>query len=235
MDLNKLLFFFILALLPAVLLLLYVYKKDKFEKESPRLLIHLILLGVVAGFASMALEMIGTIFLNVTPLDPNSRIYTAAKAFFVVAVTEEGTKYLFMSIRTWDDPEFNFRFDGIVYAVFTSLGFAGMENILYALGFGPTVLFSRAILSIPGHMSFAVLFGLFYGRAKSCSRRNRKAGTLLNNTAGFVLAVMLHGLYDTCAMIGSPLALLIFVLIVIVIYLVCFMIVHQESNTDVMV
>jgi RsiW-degrading membrane proteinase PrsW (M82 family) len=224
--------FFALALLPAAILLFYVYKKDRFEKEPPKLLVQLILLGIVAGFSSMALETIGTIFLNVTPLDPAGKIYTAAKAFFVVAVTEEGTKYLFMSIRTWDDPEFNFRFDGIVYSVFTSLGFAGMENVLYALGFGPRVLLPRAILSIPGHMSFAVLFGLFYGRARICSRRNRKSKTFLNLVAGYFLAVLLHGLYDTCAMIGSTLAILIFLFIIVVVYLICFMLVHQESATD---
>ncbi len=93
--------------------------------------------------------------------------YTILLAFLVVAVVEEGTKFVFLKLRTWRDPNFNFRFDGIVYAVFVSLGFAAFENINYVLGYGLTVALPRAVLAIPAHMGFAVFMGLFYGRGKA--------------------------------------------------------------------
>lgn len=73
---------------------------------------------------------------------------------------------MFLHARTWRNPNFNYRFDGIVYAVFVSLGFAAFENIQYVLHYGLSVALPRAIFAVPGHMSFAVFMGLFYGRAK---------------------------------------------------------------------
>ena len=88
----------------------------------------------------------------------------------VLAVAEEGTKFFFMYRRSWKHPAFNYKFDGIVYSVFTSLGFAAFENIIYVFNYGPAAILSRAVLSIPGHMNFAIVAGLFYGRAKVCER-----------------------------------------------------------------
>ena len=133
----------------------------------------------------------------------------------------------------WKDPNFNFRFDGIVYAVFTSLGFAAMENIMYVFGFGFSVVLSRALLSIPAHMAFSVVFGVFYGRARLYANRGRKGMSFLNILIGYLTAVFFHGFYDSCAMIGSTFSMILFALFMIVIYVVVFMVVKSEARTDV--
>lgn len=221
-----------LAVLPALILLIYVYRQDKVEKEPIGLLIRLAFMGVAAAFLSMLLERIGSSFLDRSSLDPSGLAYTAVMAFLVVAVVEEGTKYALMAAVTWKSPAFNYRFDGIVYSVFASLGFAAMENIMYELGYGPGVLVGRSVLAIPGHMSFGVLFGTFYGRAKVQQAEGHHIRQVLCIIVGYVLAVFLHGIYDTCAMLGTGASTLVFGIVVVVIYLVCFLLVRRESSHD---
>ena len=136
------------AVLPAVFLLRYIYKHDTVEKEPPGLLLSLLLMGVLAALASIVLEVIGQKILdaNISQDDP---YYNIILAFVVVAAVEEGTKCFFLKRRTWNNPNFNYRFDGIVYAVFVSLGFAAFENIKYVFNFGLSVALPRAILAVP--------------------------------------------------------------------------------------
>ena len=226
------LFIILLAVLPAVFLMRYIYRQDTIEKEPSALLFRVTLMGVVAAFVSMILESIGQALLGLTQIDPESPLYMILTAFLVVAVVEEGTKYFFMNLQVWKNPAFNYRFDGIVYAVFASLGFAAMENVMYVFGYGLNVLLARALLSIPGHMSFAVVFGIFYGRAKQYAHRGRKGACAANVILGYLIAVLLHGFYDSCAMIGSSLSMILFAAFIVVIYIIVFKVVRSESRTD---
>jgi len=225
-------FYFFLAVLPALLLLIYVYRQDKVEKEPVGLLLQLVLMGVLAAFLSMVLEKIGMQLLNRTSLDSSSLKYILIMAFLVVAVAEEGTKYLLMASITWKNSAFNYRFDGIVYSVFASLGFAAMENIVYELGYGPGILVGRAFLAIPGHMSFGVLFGFFYGRARVLYFQGRHIRQTLCIIMGYISAVFLHGIYDTCAMLRTGMSTLVFAVVVVAVYLICFLLVRRESAHD---
>lgn len=219
------------AVLPAVFLLRYIYKHDTVEKEPPGLLLSLLLMGVLAALASIVLEVIGQKILdaNISQDDP---YYNIILAFVVVAAVEEGTKFFFLKRRTWNDPNFNYRFDGIVYAVFVSLGFAAFENIKYVFNFGLSVALPRAILAVPGHMGFAVFMGLFYGRARRFADLGKRGAKNANLIAGYLMAVLLHGFYDACAMIGNVLATVLFVVFVIVMYIVVIAIIKRESRTD---
>ncbi len=222
----------ILAVLPAAILMRYIYRQDKVEKEPRKLLIHVTICGVLAAFVSMILESLGQFLLGLTRIDPDSPLYTILLAFLVVAVVEEGSKYFLMHLRVWKNPAFNFRFDAIVYAVFASLGFAAMENIMYVLGFGLSVVLARALLSIPAHMSFAVVFGVFYGRARGCENRGQHGAAVANHLLGFLLAVFFHGFYDSCAMIGTSFSMILFALFMVVIYVTIFFVVRSEARTD---
>ncbi|MCE5189808.1 MAG: PrsW family intramembrane metalloprotease [Eubacteriales bacterium] len=219
------------ALLPALFLMRYIYKKDTIEKEPPGLLTGLVFLGVAAALVAVVLETLGQGVLNafVSEDDP---AYTIIFAFLIVAVVEEGAKFLFLRWRTWRDPNFNYRFDGIVYAVFLSLGFAAFENISYVMGYGLTAALYRALLAIPAHMGFAVFMGLFYSRAKLCSDVGNPAKRRLNLWAAFLIAVVLHGFYDACAMMGTILSTLLFTAFVIAMYIIVIRLVKKESKSD---
>ncbi len=152
------------ASLPALFILLYVYKKDRTEPEPGSLLFHLVLLGFLAAVIAIIAEFIGELFLSFfelpTVTDRNFWDY-----FFVVALSEEFFKYILMRKRTWKEIFFNCSFDGVVYAVFISLGFAILENFLYVFDGGIVTALIRAVTAIPGHARFGVFMGIFYAMA----------------------------------------------------------------------
>lgn len=223
--------YLIAALLPALFLMRYVYRMDTVEKEPPGLLAGLVFLGVAAALVAVIFETLGTGVLSAF-VQQDEPAYTIILAFLVVAVVEEGAKFLFLLWRTWRDPNFNYRFDGIVYAVFLSLGFAAFENISYVMGYGLSAALYRALLAIPAHMGFAVFMGLFYARAKRCSDEGNIFGKRLNLWAAFLTAVFLHGFYDACAMMGTVLSTLLFAAFVIAMYIIVIRIVKSESRND---
>ena len=220
------------AVLPAVYLLRYIYRHDTIEPEPPGLLLTLLLMGVLAALASGFLEGIGATILDrfVSPYHP---LYTVLFAFFVVAAVEEGTKLLLLKWRTWRHPAFNYRFDGVVYAVFLSLGFAAFENLQYVFSYGLGVALPRAILAVPGHMAFSVFMGYFYGRAKLYENWGYPAVSGISLLLAYLSAVFFHGFYDACAMIGTPRSIALFLLFVLIMFVAAFRMIKRESATDV--
>ena len=220
------------AVLPAVILMVYVYRHDKVEREPVGLLLSLLLRGVLAALCAIVLEIIGQLILD-RLVTPGTFLHTVLEAFVVVAAVEEGAKYFFLKRRTWDDPNFNYRFDAIVYAVFVSLGFAAFENIQYIFAYGLSVALPRALLSIPGHMVFGVYMGVYYGRARFRESYGHHMAAKSDRMMAYFSAVLLHGFYDACAMIGTATATVIFILFVVVMYLRMFRRLKREAERDV--
>ena len=219
------------AVLPAFFLMRYVYRQDRIEREPAYLLGNLVWRGVLAALVSIVLEMLGRSILNAL-VSPDNPLYVMLLAFLVVAAVEEGTKFFFLYRRTWRDPNFNFRYDAILYAVFVSLGFAAFENIKYVFNYGLSVALMRAILAVPGHMGFAVFMGIFYGRAKLRADWGDPLGCKLNLILGYLAAVLLHGVYDACCMTGTSRSTAVFVIFVVAMYLAVFLLIRHESRTD---
>lgn len=227
-----LLFFLILAVGPAIVLMRYVYNLDPIDKEPAALLLRLVRLGILAGLLAGVLEQVGmSVFGLLSGLSERNPWFSLISDFVVVGVIEEACKYALMAHATWNNPAFNCRYDGVVYAVFTSLGFAAMENVMYGITYGTGVLMGRAIMAIPAHMGFAVLFGSLYGQAKSLSVRGHKVGSALCIACGYVLSVLLHGLYDASATLAGD-GDATFLLVVAVIYLIVFPVVRSLSKHD---
>lgn len=219
------------AVLPAAILLRYIYRQDTVEKEPLSLLMQLLFCGILAAFAAVILEIIGENILN-SYVTGDSPYYTILFAFLVVAAAEEGAKLFFLKKRSWADPNFNYLFDGIVYAVFVSLGFAAFENIIYVFEYGLSVAGPRALLAVPGHMAFAVYMGIFYGRAKLYENEGNFPGKKRSLIAGYLIAVFLHGFYDACAMAGTDMASLCFLIFVIVMYVITWRQIKKSSLGD---
>lgn len=229
---NQVIIIYILAaIIPAIALMLYVYNQDSIQKQPIGLLMNLAGGGVVAALLAMVLEWIGEKVLNahVSTSDP---WYVIFLAFIVVGMAEEGMKFFILKKRTWNSPYFNYRFDGIVYAVAVSLGFAAFENIGYVFGYGITVAPARALLAIPGHMSFAVFMGYFYGRARKMEDMGKHTKSIACQVAGYLSAVFFHGFYDCCSMIGTPHSTVVFIVFVIIMYIIAFNLIHHEAETD---
>lgn len=163
------------AIIPAIVLLIKVYQADRIEKEPPALLLSLVLYGIVATGLAMVTEMVGSALVGIV-LAEGSVLYNAVFYFAVVAISEEGFKYLLLKRRTWRSPAFNYQFDGVVYAVFVSLGFALWENIGYVATYGFQVALLRAVTAIPAMPALGFLWGLGMER-----RKNMRSWAMLKN------------------------------------------------------
>ena len=163
------------ALVPVVLLFIRVYRLDRIEKEPRVLLGKLIGLGALAAVPAALVE-VGLLHLLGRAAPRASAAYLLVQNFLIVAGSEELGKFLPVRLAAWRDPAFDYRFDAVVYAVSSSLGFAAVENVLYVMQSDLRTAVSRAILSVPGHFFFAVCMGLFLSRAKqaeSCGQLRR--------------------------------------------------------------
>lgn len=219
------------AIVPAFFLLRFIYRHDHIEKEPGSLLIALLVGGVLSALCSIVLESVLGAVLDLT-VAQDTIAYHVIMAFVVVAAVEEGTKLFFLKRRTWKNPNFNYLFDGIVYAVFVSLGFAAYENIKYVFAYGLSVALPRAFLAIPGHMGFAVFMGIFYARAKKLELMGDHARSRKNLWGGYLTATALHGFYDSCCFIGTGLSTLIFLAFVGIMYVMVFRLVKNAAYGD---
>ena len=222
------------GVLPAVFLMVYVYRQDRVEHEPVRLLLSLLSQGINAALLSIVLGTVVRRLLGLVVPD-GTRLYTVLYAFLAVAAVEEGAKFYFLKRRTWSDPNFNYRFDAVVYAVFVSLGFAAFENILYVFQYGLSVVIPRALLSIPGHMAFSVYMGVYYGRAKLQENYGFTSASKASCKQAYLWAVLLHGFYDACLMIGTRWTTAVFLVFVVITYTRMFRRLRREAAQDTLV
>ncbi|TYB72646.1 PrsW family intramembrane metalloprotease [Bizionia saleffrena] len=179
----------LLALAPIFIIIIYIYSKDKYEREPKWLLLISFLLGaIVSIFITTILYSVFKIALPVT--DNLNVVQQCIQAFVVVGFSEEFSKYLIVLFFAQRRKEFNERFDGIVYAVMVSMGFAATENVLYVLEGGASTALLRAFTAVPAHATFGILMGYFMGKAKFSKNK------IVLNLTGLLLAVLFHGAYD---------------------------------------
>jgi len=180
-----------LAIAPGLAICLFIFHRDAYNREPKLNLIISFFFGVLSIIPAFFIEKA---FVNNFG---NGLVDQAVKAFFIVALTEELCKFATLRFYSYRQKSFDEPFDGIVYGVMVSMGFATLENILYVTnsvqqGQGYQVALLRMFLAVPAHATFGVLMGYHVGRAKFETNRTA-ALTLL----GLFWAVFFHGAYDT--------------------------------------
>ena len=227
------------GLLPAIVLCVYIYIKDRVEKEPLGLLIKLLIAGVVICFPVVLFEEILLDIFKGNAILEN---------FVGIALVEEGFKLIAVLIFTKNNKEFNSIFDGIVYAVFVSLGFAALENVLYVTQYGWMNALLRAVMSVPAHTFFGIMMGYYYSfwvildRTAKQERIFKEQGLVEKSVveyssirfavASIVVPVFLHGLYDYCCTSESLTATIVFIVLLIGMYIYCFGKVRKMSSKD---
>jgi protease PrsW len=178
-----------LAIAPGLAISLYIFFKDQYNREPRRHLVISFFLGIL----SAGIALIAETFLMPAARDVfrESILTTAIQAFLIVALVEEWSKYIMVRTYAFPKPEFDEPFDGIVYAVMVSMGFATIENIGYVMEHGYTTAFLRMFLSVPAHASFAIIMGYNMGKAKFAG--SKRTAYMLK---GIFWAVFWHGSYD---------------------------------------
>lgn len=227
-----------LTALPPLFLLWYVYHIDKIEHEPAKLIFKLFIFGVLSCIPAGQLETSAGAFLPYFFEDTMSFSSLFVEYFFIVALAEEGLKYLFMYQLTWRDKEFNYRFDGIVYAVAVSVGFAFFENFLYVftnMDFAMSVAIQRALTAIPLHTICAIFMGHFYGEARYAYSRYRNKDCIVKLILAFVIPLLIHGFYDFCLSTENGVMIIIYFIYVIIIDVLAFIKVRRYAKEDVAV
>lgn len=177
-----------LALAPGAAIMLYIYLKDKHEREPVSLLFISFLYGVFSIALTLLISWpVNAIFI----LTDHDLVHEFYDAFFKVALVEEFSKFLFVGFILFPNKNFNEPFDGIVYSVMVSMGFATLENVMYVFAYGFETGILRMFTAVPAHATFGVLMGFFLGKAKFAHTRK-----LLYMLTGLAAATFFHGAYD---------------------------------------
>lgn len=219
------------AVVPAIFLMIRVYRSDRLEKESPATLWRMALGGIIAALIALVSERLLGLLLDLF-VDEADPVYNIILYFVIVACSEEGAKFFMLRRRSWNLAEFNCQYDGVVYAVFVSLGFALWENISYVLHYGFTTALVRALTAIPGHACFGVFMGIFYGLARGYAMLGENGKAKVMQVLAVALPALLHGVYDYVATVDSTPGQIVFIVFVAVLFTVSFLLVGHLSKKD---
>lgn len=152
---------------PGIALLTYFYLRHEHESEPVGYILRSFIFGILLVFPLMFIDYI--IQSEFGGLESVRLIRSA--------VTEEFAKWFVVFYTVYIHQRFNDYYDGIIYAVACSLGFATLENILYLMVNGTVEhMIFRALLPVSGHALFAVIMGFFMGKAKFSAHPYRWLG-----------------------------------------------------------
>jgi RsiW-degrading membrane proteinase PrsW (M82 family) len=183
-----------IALAPGVAITLYIYLKDKHEREPLSLLMISFFYGILSTVITFSISIPLNILIE---LRDDDYIQNFFSAFFKVALVEEFSKFLFVRCILYPNKNFNEPFDGIVYAVMVSMGFATLENVLYVFEYGFQTGLLRMFTAVPAHATFGVMMGFFLGKAKFTKSRS-----IYFSIVALLAATAFHGAYDYFWFIG---------------------------------
>ncbi|MGL4797732.1 MAG: PrsW family intramembrane metalloprotease [Paraclostridium sp.] len=197
----------IISIAPSITFLIWIYLKDKYEKEPIIFLLKLFFIGALTSIPAIIIEDI------LFKLDINNiYIKMAYVSFIVAAFSEEILKSIALIIFTLKNRHFTEKLDGIVYSIFVSLGFATIENIIYIVNGNNTQILelglSRAVISIPAHIMFAITMGYYLSLYKFTHENKKLQKTYLIKS--ILIPILQHGVFDFILMFKSKSTLLLF-------------------------
>ena len=207
----------LLETIPPLLIVFFLYRNDLYEKEPHKLLISTFILGCVLIIPMIILETL------------TQMIFTNVFFFSLlgIALVEEGVKYIALLKYNLPKKDFNEPYDGIIYSLFLTMGFALVENISYVVGneeTGFSVAIARMFTAIPMHATCGIVMGYYLGLSKM-----KTSDKSTNLTLSILLPVLIHGLYNYFLFVDFPLLSLLIVIFGVV-YARKAIRLHQEQS-----
>ena len=210
MSLNLIL----LAIYPSIAFILWIYLKDKYDKEPIKLLGKFFILGIFISIIGVLFE---EFLININKYSGND--YIIYSSFIVAGFTEEGLKAIFLILNTINEKNFNEKLDGIIYSIFLSLGFATVENIIYLYFEDASNILSvsiiRGIISVPAHMMFAITMGYYISKYKFSNNKAKKREYIV---LSILVPILLHGIFDLLLIANFKFSKVIFILYLILLW-----------------
>ena len=221
------------AVLPVIALGYFIYEKDV-NKEPGNLLGKLFGLGCLTVIPILIFELLMNNYFKTENI--TNFVVLFINVFLSVAIIEEGFKWLVVRKVGYNNREFDEVYDIIVYAVFVSLGFACVENILYVFGNGFSNAILRALTAIPGHTCFGVIMGYFMSKAKISSIGGNTSSASVNMVLSILVPALLHTIYDAILFQYSNtldvMFFLAFIVFDILMVIYCFSLVNRMSKVQ---
>ncbi|MRH42379.1 intramembrane metalloprotease PrsW [Aquibacillus halophilus] len=168
---------------PTLTLMSFFYLKDQFNSEPLSALLKTFLYGALLVFPIM--------FIQYAFMEEGVGQTPFIRSFILTGLLEEFFKWFIFLYTVYKYTEFDSLYDGIIYGVSISLGFATVENILYLFAHGIEYAFSRAIFPVSSHALFGVIMGYYLGKSKYNSLHPKSTIFI-----ALVIPVVLHGSYD---------------------------------------
>ncbi len=196
-----------LAVIPSIIWLAFFVAQDK-HKEKFKNLLRIFIWGIVISAPVVFIEAtFEKIFLtSTTSLALSSFLYS----FVAIALVEETAKYLVVKLRAVPYKFFNEPQDAMVYMITAALGFAAIENIVYAVNLAPQIAANTGVSLFSAFVSLTIFRGITstflhavasgavgYFLALSIFHAKEKKKFLYS---GIVLATLLHGVYNNFIM-----------------------------------
>ena len=197
---------FVIAVTPAVAIIIGIYLSDRYDREPLKILLATYAFGALIVIPTILVEELLS-FFNIFP-GVFGAFYTA---FIVAGFTEEFFKRFVVLRVPYRTKYFNEKLDGIVYSVFSSMGFATVENIMYVVfryTNNPYIGLYRGILSVPAHGAFGVTMGYYLSMAKFGESEGYKKKNLAKS---LYVPTILHGFFDFILMANIPQLSIIFI------------------------
>lgn len=186
------------AVVPGLILMWYLHARPQYPQ--PRTILWATLgFGALATIPVIILAFPFSIVLSVVGDMTRSRfVVLFLQAFIGAALIQESFKLFVLSAYSCQRKRLAEPYDGVVYGVAASLGFATLENIAYVTEGDSLGALLRALTSVPTHAALGAIMGYFVAQAVFDTQRRRRSMWL-----AWLIPILLHGLYDFPLLLNS--------------------------------
>lgn len=198
----------ILSLLPCAIWLWYFATRGRYKKPPLVIIARTFLLGAAATLPAFLLGIVAQkLWLSVLGPSKWTELFLI---LFVAAPLEELLKLSAVYFYSYRRPEFDEPLDGVIYSTAAALGFAAAENVVYLTLTSPLVVLLRGPLTNPGHALFSSLWGLSLSKAKAAPNLTKVRLPII--ARGWLLATLLHAVFDVLLLVSGSRSLLALVI-----------------------
>jgi RsiW-degrading membrane proteinase PrsW (M82 family) len=181
----------VLALIPALIWMVFFYLQDRLEPEPKGYILGVFLLGAILASA-VGIPLVDNFFQTSKWIHTDT-LTTILGSILVIGFTQEFIKYAAVRYSVFQTAEFDEATDGVIYATAAGLGYATVLNLQFVISNGGVALGSsviRMVVVALAQASFAGITGYFLGRA----RFENKAWWWM--PAGISIAAVGNGLFN---------------------------------------
>ena len=222
MEILQILQYVVLGAIPGAFWLWFFYTKDKNPepiKKVIKVFFYGMLITIPAMFFQLGVDMVFPF------VHTNSMVVIIITNFVIIAASEEFCKYIVVKRTVYKENVFDEPFDGIIYMVSAALGFAVLEDILVGFSEGPDILILRFVTATLLHAVTGAIIGYYLGRAKFEKQHSR--GLI---ATGLVIAIAVHGLYNTLLYLDPSASLWLVFGLLIIIFVIIWLAMKKSQN-----